>query len=237
MAHFDKTTPFITQNLSSTGGTDGTLTVPSTVGFFTNQDAILTGNGSSTALIVLDVESPTVLRMGQRVLTGQLGTNPSRINAGIDLSSFTVAGGAAITAAIQKKPNFAADSAPYYVFETDPISANRVILVDQLGTFTGGNVSSTGFNLGATSTGPILDSLHSTVGSVSINNNSAATGTLVLQGSNDGVNWFTYASGNVSGTAVANVTFTCLPYAMVRPVFNFLGGTGVSATVYVVLKN
>ena len=133
MAHFDKTVPYVSQNLTQTGGTDSTLTVASTNGFFTNQDCVLTGNGNSITLIVLDVESTTVLRMGQRVTTGQLGTNPSRINSGVDLSAYTVAGGAAITAAIQKKPGVDAGSIPYYVYEPDPIAANRVFLVDQQG--------------------------------------------------------------------------------------------------------
>jgi hypothetical protein len=238
MAHHDKTVPYVSQNLQITGGTDGTVTVASTSGFYTNLDVNLVGNGSSTQLVVLDVEGPTILRLGQRVTTGTLGNNPSRINSGVNLSGYTVAGGAAIFSQDKiKKPDLAADSTPYYAFETDPISANRIILVDQLGTFTGGNITTTTLNFGVTATGPIIDSLHSTVGSISAFNNSSAVGALVLQASNDGVNWVTYASANVTATASANSSFTLLPYAMVRPVFNYTSGTGLSTTIYVVLKN
>lgn len=141
MSHHDKTVPYVSQNLTTTGGTDGTLTVASTAGFYTNQEAMLSGNGASIALIVLDVASTTVLRMGQAVFA-PFNSQPSRINSGIDLSAYTVAGGAAITAAAQPKPDVDAGNVEYFTFEPDPVSARRVMLVDQQGNYTSlGNIS------------------------------------------------------------------------------------------------
>lgn len=142
MPHSDKTIKYVTQTLTANGGADGTLTVTSTAGFYTNQIALLTGNGSSTELVVLDVESTTVLRMGQYVYA-PFNNQPSRINSGVNLSSFTTAGGAAITAATQAKPNLDSNNIPYFVFEPDPVSAYRVMSVDQQGNYvTGGGGSS-----------------------------------------------------------------------------------------------
>ena len=135
MSYHDKTCPVVSQNLTVTGGTDSTLTVADTSGFFTNEKCMLTGNGLSVELIIAEVESSTVLRMAQYQYA-PLGTVPSRINSGLDLSAYTVAGGAALTSIKgQPKPVLDAGSTPYYEHQPDPVSAKRVMLVDQQGNY------------------------------------------------------------------------------------------------------
>ena len=146
----DKTIPSVSpQTLTLDGGADGTLTIASTSGFFTGQDTLLSGNGSSTKLVVLDVESTTVLRMGAYVYA-PFNNKPSRIQAGINLSGFTVAGGANISAPTQAKPNTDAGNVIYYVYQPDPVAALRVMTVDQQGSYVsgggGGNSSVTILN-------------------------------------------------------------------------------------------
>lgn len=135
--HTDKTVPIVTQNLTQTGGTDGTLTVASTTGFFTNQLATLSGNGQSIELVVLDVESTNVLRMGQYFYP-PFNSQPARTNAGVDLSAYTVAGAAVLRAGVQKKPDLNADQVPYFTYQPDPTSALRVYMVDPQGNYVAG---------------------------------------------------------------------------------------------------
>lgn len=132
MSHHDKVIDSVYRLLVTNGGADGTITVADTTGFYTNQECNLSGNGSVTNLVVLDILSDTVLRMGVRI-PGVVPGQPSRIQSGASLTSFTVAGGANVYAPSQTKPNLDAGSVEYYSFESDPVSARRVFGVNSQG--------------------------------------------------------------------------------------------------------
>ena len=118
--------------LTLDGGTEGVITLTTTIGLYVKQRIKLI----STALNRADLEIKRVLSATQ-IKVGLAGSN---INTFSDVSAFLVADGAALSADEQTKPKIKPTDYDRAVFAEEPIVANRSILVDQLGNyFTAGN--------------------------------------------------------------------------------------------------
>jgi hypothetical protein len=116
-----------TQAFTADGTANGVVTVADTFGFYTNQVVVVSATGQQTlSLKVKIVLSPTQLTVG----TAQGGV----LGEGTNISAYTVAANAMITAAGQTKPMIQPPEIFNGVYEHDPVVAFRSKLVDKYGT-------------------------------------------------------------------------------------------------------
>lgn len=114
------------QLLTANGTTLGVVTVASTYGFKTKQTAFLQNTTSSITVQIKRVLSHTKMIVGyvdQRISSWKP----------LDISAYTIASGASIGAEEQNKNNIPSDDHYSAIYESDPIVADRVILVDKFG--------------------------------------------------------------------------------------------------------
>jgi hypothetical protein len=114
------------QSFTSNGTTDGIVTVADTRPFRVKQEVILTAN------TLPNLDSIEVKRV---ISSTQLAVGPQKgnIDARADVSAYTVALGGAIRANEQKRPSVPVEEINRAVYEEEPIVAQRVIPVDELG--------------------------------------------------------------------------------------------------------
>jgi len=117
------------QYFTADGTIFGVVTVADTAGFYVKQVASLENNNPSISPLAVQIKrvlGPTLLVVG-------LVDNKIAIFKPLDVSAFTMASAATISAAEQDKNAVPPD--PHYlaVYEGDPICADRVIGVDQYG--------------------------------------------------------------------------------------------------------
>lgn len=139
MAHNDKTWLYVTQNISTTPNADGTIPVFDTSGFFTDQICNLSASGLATLTVqITDVVSPTILRAVQLQLNNQASNppfpaTPTRTNAGTNFSAYTPALAAQIQTQLYQLKQADANNTPFFVYQCDPVAAERSYQVDQYG--------------------------------------------------------------------------------------------------------
>jgi len=115
------------RNLDADGGTRGELTISSTKGFHVKQKINLNAPGQNTLVgEVKRVINETLMIIGPIC---------PELTKTLDLSAFTVANGATISAPEQKRPtiNIEKNQTDRFEHEEEPIMAKRVILVDTNG--------------------------------------------------------------------------------------------------------
>lgn len=111
---------------TSNGGTEGQITLTSTIGFKVKQQVILKATSQSGALLEIKrVVSKTLLLVGK----------PGPINDRSDISTYLVADGASIESLEQPRPNIHIQEHENAVYAEEPIVAKRSILVDELGNY------------------------------------------------------------------------------------------------------
>jgi hypothetical protein len=134
------------------GSSFGLITLADTAGFKVKQVAALIATGVPTLPVQIKrVISSTQLIVGS-INNAQIGQWPP-----LNISAYTVAGSATISAEQQPKSNIKPDDIEVATYEADPTVARRVVLVDQYG-----NIYSDTNPLPATFTGTI------TIGTVEI---------------------------------------------------------------------
>jgi len=118
------------QTFTANGGSDGTITVADTAGFFVKQEVSLTSATQPRATYqVKRVTSPTTLKVG----------SVSRsLDDFTDVSAFLLADGAQIYAAEQVRPSIDYVFVLRHVYQEEPAVALRVLQVDQYGSPIGG---------------------------------------------------------------------------------------------------
>jgi hypothetical protein len=132
------------QAFTANGNQFGFLTVADVAGFKVKQSAYLVNTaGATLAVQIKKIISPTTIVVG-------LIDNKLSSWIPLDISSWTVASGAAIGAEEQDKNNIPEVDHYKAVYEADPTVADRVVLVDQYG-----NIYSDANPLPATFTGTI----------------------------------------------------------------------------------
>lgn len=115
------------QPLTANGTSLGLITVVDTVGLYTKQRIVLVSNSSQPSeLQVQEVISPTQL------IVGSIGPRVGR-QAYVDVSRFLLSDNAQLAAGEQEKNNIPEKDHYSAVYESDPIIADRVILVDEYG--------------------------------------------------------------------------------------------------------
>lgn len=107
------------------GTSDGIVTIANTIPFKVKQEVILTAN----TLQPLELEVKKVLDSTTLVV----GPRSANINQTTDISSFTTILSAAIFANEQKRPAVPYEEHERANYEEEPVVADRVILVDELG--------------------------------------------------------------------------------------------------------
>jgi hypothetical protein len=108
------------------GGVNGIITIVDTSLFKVKQEVVITG----VSLPILDtVEVKRVISSTQMVI-GPRGAN---INSVTNMSAYTVALGSAIFANEQKRPSIPLEEHERANYEEEPVVADRVILVDEMG--------------------------------------------------------------------------------------------------------
>ena len=122
-----KINPVAPRLLTADGTTRGLITVTDTEGFRIKQTAFLVNN----TLPPLPVQIKRVLSHTQ-LLVG-LVDNKIASWPHLDVSAFTVASGASIGAELQNKNNIPWEDHYRAIYESDPVDADRVILVDKYG--------------------------------------------------------------------------------------------------------
>ena len=113
------------QVFTANGGANGSVSIADTSLFKVKQQVIITATGQTNLeLEVKKVVSPTSMIVGPT--TGN-------INAFTDISAYTTALSASVSANEQKRPQISADDFERAVYEEEPTVAKRVILVDEFG--------------------------------------------------------------------------------------------------------
>lgn len=108
------------------GGINGIITIADTTLFKVKQEVVITGS----SLPILDtVEIKRVISSTQMVI-GPRGAN---INAITNMTAYTTALGSAIFANEQKRPSIPLEEHERANYEEEPVVADRVILVDEMG--------------------------------------------------------------------------------------------------------
>jgi hypothetical protein len=156
------------QLFTANGTIDGLITVADATEYKVKQEVYL----SASSLPDLDkIEIKSVISATQ-MYVGPKGGN---IDARIDISVYTVALGAAITANLQNRPNIPEQHIPRAVYEEEPTVAIRVFPVDELGNdYTAsnpfpvsavfdGNVQVGSVRITACDDDPVLGDIHSSV--------------------------------------------------------------------------
>src|SRR5581483_7604497 len=118
------------QAFTSDGNQFGLIIVADTKGFRVKQSAVLT---NSTPGVTLPVQIKRVISKTQLVV-GQIENKIAQWPP-LDISTWTVASGAAISAGEQDKNNVPEKDHWSAIYEGDPVVADRVIFVDQYGNF------------------------------------------------------------------------------------------------------
>lgn len=113
----------VSQALTLDGSAQGYITVADASGFFAKQSVTLSSNTQKRNLEVKRVY-PT------QIWLGEIGTGIDRY---ADLSAFTVADSAVITANEQVKPSIKPEDILQAVYQRDPAAALRNLLVDKFG--------------------------------------------------------------------------------------------------------
>jgi hypothetical protein len=122
--------------LTADGSTLGVIQVADTINFKVKGLAQLT----NTSGLNLVVQVNQVLN-STTIIVGKPGSSPSATAGGlasgavVDVSAFTVAGGSTIGFGMQPKNKIKPDDVSAAIYETDPVIANRNILVDPYGEF------------------------------------------------------------------------------------------------------
>lgn len=117
--------------LTADGSSVGTVTLTDTAGFRTKQLVFL----ASSAVQPAQFQVQEVLSKTQLVL-GPIGPKVGRQNFS-DVSAYLIADGASLGAPEQNKNNIPDKDHYAAIYESDPVVADRVILVDQYGNFYG----------------------------------------------------------------------------------------------------
>ena len=117
------------QQFTANGGTLGQIQVTNTRGFRVGMKAILSAVGQKD----LQVQIKRVMS-DKLILVGPVGSTYASA-VWEDVSAYTLASGAYVYAESQAKSKVPANDRDEAVYETEPIVANRVIMVDNLGQY------------------------------------------------------------------------------------------------------
>lgn len=113
------------QPLTANGGADGSISIADTSLFKVQQKVIITATGQSNlALEVKKILSSTLMFVGPIVGNFTTSTN---------LSAYTTANSASISANEQTRPVIANEVADRAIYECEPVVARRMVLVDKFG--------------------------------------------------------------------------------------------------------
>jgi len=113
--------------LTANGTSLGIITVSDTAGFRSKQAVILTSSSQSSVYQVLEVTSPTTL------ILGLPGAKIGRSNF-TDVSAYLTSDNATLSAPEQDRQANPPDKDHYAaVYESDPVVADRIVMVDQYG--------------------------------------------------------------------------------------------------------
>lgn len=137
---YERVWPAVSQNFTANGTQDGIVTVADTAGFYVKQAINLTSTAfvDPLPLEVKRIDGTTIIHVGP------IGT--SMLSSATNISTYLVADSAKITANEQLIRFIKPDEIRNFIYEREPIKADRVIFVDKYGRYYDSVVDINGLN-------------------------------------------------------------------------------------------